>query len=60
MFDKPIVQVRITNLVGKTLYDKPNISENIMIPTNDFSHGLYIIEVILEDNTKLIKKFIVH
>jgi hypothetical protein len=60
MFDKPIVQVRITNLVGKTLYDKPNLSENIMIPTNDFSHGLYIIEVILEDNTKLIKKFIVH
>jgi len=60
MFDKPIVQLRITNLVGKILYDKPNISENIMIPTNDFSHGLYIIELILEDNTKLIKKFIVH
>lgn len=59
LFDKPIVQVRITNLVGKILYDKPNLSENIMLPTNDFSHGLYIIEVILEDNTKLIKKFVV-
>lgn len=59
LFDTPIVHLRITNLIGKILYDKPNISKDIMLPTVDFSQGLYIIEAILEDNTKLIKKFVV-
>lgn len=59
LFDMPIVHLRITNLTGKILYDKPNTSENIMLPTIDFGQGLYIIEAILEDNTKLIKKFVV-
>lgn len=59
LFDMPIVQVRITNLAGKVLYDKPNMSQNIMLPTFDLGEGLYIIEAILEDNTKLIKKFVV-
>jgi hypothetical protein len=58
LFDKPIVQVRITNMAGKVLYDKPNITENV-IPSTNFDQGLYIIEVIMDDNTKLIKKFIV-
>ena len=59
LFEMPIIQIKITNLAGKVVYDKPNINENIIIPTNDFSLGLYIIEAILEDNTKLIKKFVV-
>jgi hypothetical protein len=45
-------------MAGKVLYDKPNITENV-IPSANFDQGLYIIEVILEDNTKLIKKFVV-
>ncbi len=59
LFDMPIVQVRIINLAGKILYDKPNISQDIMLPSIDLGQGLYIIEAILEDNTKLIKKFVV-
>ncbi len=59
LFDMPIIHLRISNLAGKILYDKPNSSENILLPTVDFGQGLYIIEAILEDNTKLIKKFVV-
>lgn len=59
LFDIPIIQVRITNFAGRIVYDKPNISDNIMLPTTEFGHGLYIIEAILKDNTKLIKKFVV-
>ncbi|MDZ7936665.1 MAG: sialate O-acetylesterase [Emticicia sp.] len=59
LFDTPIIHLRITNLAGKVLYDKPNTSENIILPTIDFGQGLYIIEAVLEDNTKLIKKFVV-
>ena len=59
LFDIPIIQVRITNFAGKIVYDKPNISDNIMLPTTEFGYGLYIIEIILKDNTKLIKKFVV-
>lgn len=59
LFDMPIIHLRISNLVGKILYDKPNSSENILLPTVDFGQGMYIIEAILEDNTKLIKKFVV-
>ncbi len=59
LFDRPIIQIRITNMAGKVLYDKPNLSEDITIPTHDLGQGLYIVEAILEDNTKLIKKFVV-
>ena len=59
LFDMPIVQVRISNLAGEVLYNKPNISQNIKLPTTDFTQGIYIIEVILEDSSKLIKKFVI-
>nr|WP_299415224.1 sialate O-acetylesterase [uncultured Emticicia sp.] len=59
LFDMPIVQVRISNLAGEVLYNKPNISQNIKLPTTDFTEGIYIIEVILEDSSKLIKKFVI-
>jgi hypothetical protein len=59
LFDKQIVQVRITNLAGKIMYDKPYTSEKMTLPTTDYGHGLYIIEAILEDKTILIKKFVV-
>jgi hypothetical protein len=59
LFDMPIVQVRISNLGGKVVYNKSNISQNIILPTTDFAQGFYIVEVILEDSTKLIKKFVI-
>jgi hypothetical protein len=59
LFEMPIIQIKITNLAGKVMYDKPNISANIILTTNDFGQGLYIIEATLEDNTKIIKKFVV-
>jgi len=59
LFDMPVVRLRITNLNGKVMYDKPNVGQAITIQTDDFAEGQYIIEAILEDNTKLIKKFVV-
>ena len=59
LFNMPIVQVRISNLAGEVLYNKPNISQNIKLATTDFTEGIYIIEVILEDSSKLIKKFVI-
>ncbi|GGD50073.1 hypothetical protein GCM10011514_12840 [Emticicia aquatilis] len=61
LFDTPVIHLRIINALGKLIYDKLNSGyvQTITIPTNDLAEGQYIIEAILEDNTKLIKKFVV-
>lgn len=59
LFDMPIIRIRITNNQGKTVYNKQNMDSEITIQTKDLAEGQYIIEAILEDNTKLIKKFVV-
>ncbi len=55
----PIIRIRITNNQGKTVFNKQNLDSEITIQTKDLAEGQYIIEAILEDNTKLIKKFVV-
>ncbi len=59
LFDMPIIRIRITNNQGKTVFNKQNLDSEITIQTKDLAEGQYIIEAILEDNTKLIKKFVV-
>ncbi len=59
LFDMPIIRIRITNNQGRTVYNKQNLDSEITIQTKDLAEGQYIIEAILEDNTKLIKKFVV-
>lgn len=59
LFDMPIIRIRIINNQGRTVYNKQNLGSEITIQTKDLVEGQYIIEAILEDNTKLIKKFVV-
>lgn len=59
LFDMPIIRIRIINNQGRTVYNKQNMGSDITIQTKDLVEGQYIIEAILEDNTKLIKKFVV-
>lgn len=58
-FDDPIKSLIIYDMSGKKV-DFIDIKNNpYRIETNKLKLGLHIIEAILEDNTKLIKKFVV-
>lgn len=59
LFDMPVIHLRITNMQGKIVYDESNTNNTVSIPTTNLVEGLYIIEALLKDNTKLIKKFVV-
>lgn len=60
-FDNPIRTIRVVNFNGSIIEQLVGnaAQHQYSIKTSDLNSGLYIIETILEDNTKLIKKFVV-
>ncbi len=58
-FEKPIKQAKILDAFARKIKLIETNNKIISFPINDLNPGLYIIEAILEDNTKLIKKFVV-
>ena len=61
LFEKSIKTIRLINFNGtvvEQIFGTPN-QHLYSLKTTKLNSGLYIIEAILEDNTKLIKKFVV-
>ena len=61
LFDNPVRSIRLINFNGSIIQEingKKN-QNKYSIKTNDLNAGVYIVETILADNTKLIKKFLV-
>ncbi len=60
-FDNPIYTIRLFNMNGKLIGELggKDKQHQYNFKTNDLNAGMYIIETILMDNTKLIKKFVV-
>ena len=61
LFDNPVRSIRLINFNGSIIQeiDGKKNQNKYSIKTNDLNAGVYIVETILADNTKLIKKFLV-
>ena len=59
LFELPIRIIHITDTRGVRVEIAQNSKPEILIQTHNLSAGVYIIEAILEDNTKIIKRFVV-
>ncbi|WP_394990508.1 sialate O-acetylesterase [Emticicia sp.] len=61
LFENPIKKIKLVNFSGSIVHEIiGNSTQNqYVINTANLNLGIYIIETILEDNTKLIKKFVV-
>lgn len=58
-FEDPIKSLKVYDMSGKVIDIIVTKNNPYRIETNKLKLGLHIIEAILEDNTKLIKKFVV-
>jgi hypothetical protein len=57
--EKAFKTIQIRNIQGKTFETIHHSNQLTQLDTYNLASGIYLIEVILEDNTKLIKKFVI-
>ena len=57
--EKAFKEVQIMDSFGKKIKFIENTGFVLSFPTHDLNTGIYLIEATFEDNTKLIKKFVI-
>jgi hypothetical protein len=56
--EEPLKQLRLINIFGQTVYATNNFTSGIRIPVDLSARGIFIVEGITENDTKVITKFI--
>jgi hypothetical protein len=56
--EEPLKQLRLINIFGQTVYTTNNFTSGIRIPVDLSAKGIFIVEGITENETKIITKFI--
>jgi hypothetical protein len=56
-----ISKVEVINVIGQTIFSEENsvVSGEMKVNTNDFSDGLYMVRIIFDDNSEVLKKIVV-
>ncbi len=55
--EEPLKQLRLINIYGQTIFSTNNFTSNSSIPIIIAARGIYIVEGITENNTKVLTKF---
>ncbi len=56
--EKTIIGIKIYNIEGRLFLNKPENDTQVSIEAKDFPKGIYLVEVLLEGNNKVIKKVV--